>query len=136
MTKAERFENIFQDYQAAKAAGLKYDFEAARKRDRIAAIEEEKKFDIKKIFTVQGAKRYVEEQERIREAKSKAQALVKAEEKKILEEHPQIGIFYRWNPNWKTTGAVQETVYYIHGCDLPEVESTDLSVVLEAIKRG
>ena len=52
MTKAERFEKCFQDYLAAKAAGLKYDFEAARKRERIAAIE-----DHEKLMAMQIAKR-------------------------------------------------------------------------------
>ena len=36
MTRAERFEKCFQDWLAAEAAGLKYDFEAERKRERIA----------------------------------------------------------------------------------------------------
>lgn len=47
MTKAERFEIYFQEYLAAEAAGLKYDFDDARKRDRIAAIEEHEKLSRK-----------------------------------------------------------------------------------------
>ena len=52
MTRAERFEKCFQDWLAAEAAGLKYDFEAERKRERIASQE-----DHEKLMALEIAKR-------------------------------------------------------------------------------
>lgn len=91
-----------------------------------------------KIFTVRDMKRSVEEKKMREEAKAEreaeATASAKAEEKKILDKYPEIGILYRENCGFSR--IVSQRVYYVYSTHNRDyMENTDLSALVEMLRR-
>ena len=95
-----------------------------------------------KIFTVRDMKRSVVEKKMWEEAKAEreeeAKALAKAEEAKILETYPEIGILHSTNCGFLRTEY--QRVYYVylsHGScqrDRDYFQNTDLLALVETIR--
>jgi hypothetical protein len=90
-----------------------------------------------KIFTVRDMKRSVEEKKMREEAKAEreaeATALAKAEEAKILDTYPEIGILQR--ENWGFSRIACQRVYYVYSTHNRDYfENTDLLALVETIR--
>ena len=100
--------------------------------------------EMKKIFTVRDARRYKEQKEIWDEAKAEreaeATALAKAEEAKILDTYPEIGILHSQNCGFLRTEY--QRVYYVYrsdknfqrSTDRDYFENTDLLALVETIR--